>query len=59
MYMSLLGQPTGAFLNTYPHVLLACAHEWDASVLEYTHPTTSGEGPGLQILLYTVHMIPG
>ena len=27
MYMSLLGQPTDADLNTYPHVLLAGPHE--------------------------------
>ena len=42
--MSLLGQPTDADLNTYPHVLLTGPHEWDPSVLDYTHPTTSG-GP--------------
>ena len=38
--MSLLGQPTDADLNTYPHVLLAGPHEWDPSVLDYTHPAT-------------------
>ena len=43
MYMSLLGQPTDADLNTYPHVLLIGPHEWDPSVLDYTHPTTSGD----------------
>ena len=42
MYMSLLGQSTDADLNTYPHVLLTGPHEWDTSVLDYTHPTTSG-----------------
>ena len=41
--MSLLGQPTDADLNTYPHVLLTGPHEWDPSVLDYTHPTTSGD----------------
>ena len=30
-------------LNTYPHVLLAGPHELDPSVLDYTHPTTSGD----------------
>ena len=30
-------------LNTYPHVLLTGPHEWDPSVLDYTHPTTSGD----------------
>ena len=59
MYMSLLGQPTDADLNTCPHVLLTGPHEWDPSVLDYTHPTTSGDPTRLQILPYTVHMIPG
>ena len=43
MYMSLLGQPTDADLNTYPHVLLTGPHELDPSILDYTHPTTSGD----------------
>ena len=43
MYMSLLGKPTDADLNTYPHVLLTGPHEWDPSVLDYTRPTTSGD----------------
>ena len=43
MYMSLLGKPTDADLNTYPHVLLTGPHEWDPCVLDYTHPTTSGD----------------
>ena len=43
MYMNLLGKPTDADLNTYPHVLLTGPHEWDPSVLDYTHPTTSGD----------------
>ena len=42
MYMSLLGKPTDADL-TYPHVLLTGPHEWDPSVLDYTHSTTSGD----------------
>ena len=41
MYMSLLGQPTDVDLITYPHVLLTGPHEWDPSVLDYTHPTSS------------------
>ena len=43
MYMNLLGKHTDADLNTYPHVLLTGPHEWDPSVLDYTHPTTSGD----------------
>ena len=42
-YMNLLGKPTDADLNTYPHVLLTGPHKWDPSVLDYTHPTTSGD----------------
>ena len=42
-YMSLLGQPTDADLNTYPHVLLTGPHVRDPSVLDYTHPITSGD----------------
>ena len=43
MYMSLLGQPTDPDLHTYPHVLLTGPYEWDPSVLDNTHPTTSGD----------------
>ena len=43
MYMNLLGKPTDADLHTYPHVLLTGPHEWDPSVLDYTHPITSGD----------------
>ena len=43
MYMSLLGKPTDADLNTHPLVLLTGPHEWDPSVLDYTHPTSSGD----------------
>ena len=40
--MNLLVKPTDADINTYPHLLLTGPHEWDPSVLDYTHPTTSG-----------------
>ena len=40
MYMSLLGKPTDADLNTYPHVLLTGP---DPSVPDYTHSITSGD----------------
>ena len=43
IYMSLLGKPRDADLNTYPHVFLTGPHEWDPSVLDYTHPITSGD----------------
>ena len=56
MYMNLLGKPTDADLNTFPHVLLTGPHEWDPSVLDHTHPTTAGDP---QIPPNTVHMAPG
>ena len=40
MYMSILGKPTNQDLNQYPHVLLTSPHEWDPSVLDYSHPNT-------------------
>ena len=43
MYMNLLGKTTDADVNMYPHVLLTGPHEWDPYVLDYTHPTTSGD----------------
>ena len=43
MYMNLLGKPTDTDHNIYPHVLLTGPQEWDPSVLDYTHPTTSGD----------------
>ena len=49
MYMSLLGQPTDADLNTYPHVLLTGPHEWDPSVLDYTPQSPLVTPPGHQI----------
>ena len=57
--MSLLGKPTDADLNTYPHVLLTGPHEWDPCVLDYTHPTTSGDPTWAQTLPYSVPMTPG
>ena len=59
MYMSLLGQPTDADLNTYPHVLLTGPNEWDPSVLDYTHPTTSGDPTWAPDPSYSVPMTPG
>ena len=38
--MSILGKPTVQDLDQYPHVLLTSPHEWDPSVLDYTHPNT-------------------
>ena len=43
MYINLLGKSTDVDLDTFPHVLLTGPHEWDQSVLDYTHPTTTGD----------------
>ena len=59
MYMSLLGKPTDADLNTYPHVLLTGPHEWDPCVLDYTHPTTSGDPTWAPDPSLAVPMTPG
>ena len=42
MYMSIIWKPTDQELEKYPHVLLTSPHEWDPSVLDYTHPQTYG-----------------
>ena len=45
MYLSLLGKPTHQDLERYPAVHLTEPHEWDQSVLDYTHPSGDGEPP--------------
>ena len=45
MYLSLLGKPTDQDLERYPAVQLTGPHEWDPSVLDYTHPSGDGEPP--------------
>ena len=42
MYMSILSKCTDQDLDQYPHVLLTSPHEWDPSVLDYSHPNTCG-----------------
>ena len=42
MYMSILGKPMDQDLDQYPHVLLTSPHEWDPSILDYSHPNTQG-----------------
>ena len=56
MYMNLLGKPTDADLDKFPHVLLTGHHEWDPSVLDYTHPATAGD---LTWAPNAMHMTPG
>ena len=45
MYLSRLGKPTDQDLERYPAVHLTGPHEWDLSVLDYTHPSGDGEPP--------------
>ena len=45
MYLSILGKPTDKDLERYPAVHLTGPHEWDLSVLDYTHPSGDGEPP--------------
>ena len=45
MYISILGKPTDKDLERYPAVHLTGPHEWDPSVLDYTHPSGDGEPP--------------
>ena len=45
MYLSILGKPTDKDLERYPAVHLTGAHEWDPSVLDYTHRSGDGEPP--------------
>ena len=45
MYLSILGKPTDQDLEGYPAMHLTGPHEWDPSVLDYTHPSGYGEPP--------------
>ena len=45
MYLSIIGKPTDADLERYPAVHLTGPHEWDPSVLDYTHTSGNGEAP--------------
>ena len=43
MYRSILGKHTDEELVKYPSVHLTSIHEWDPSVLDYSHPEGDGE----------------
>ena len=45
MYLSILGKPTDKDLERHPAVHLTEPHEWDPSVLDYTHPSGDGDPP--------------
>ena len=43
MYLSILGKLTDEEQVTYTSVHLTSIHEWDPSVLDYSHPEGDGE----------------
>ena len=43
MYLSISGKPTDEELVNYLSVHLTSIHEWDPSVLDYSHPECDGE----------------
>ena len=43
MYLRIMGKPTDQELLKYPSVHLTSIHEWDPSVLDYSHPEGDGE----------------
>ena len=43
MYLSIMGKQTDEELVKYPSVHLVSIHEWDPSVLDYSHPVGDGE----------------
>ena len=45
IFLSLLGKPTDEDLERYLAVHLTGPHEWDPSVLDFTHPSGDGEPP--------------
>ena len=57
MYLSILGKPTDTDLERYPAVNLTGHHEWDPSVLDYTHPYGDGEPPWSMTLMRDLPLI--
>ena len=57
MYLSILGNPTDRDLERYPAVHLTGPHEWDPSVLDYTHPSGDGERPWSNDLMRDLPLI--
>ena len=45
IYLSILGKPTDTDLERFPAVHHTGPHEWDPSVLDYTHPSGDWEPP--------------
>ena len=57
MYLSLIGKPTDEDLVRYPAVHLAGPHEWDPSILDFTHPSGDGKPPGPMTLMRDLPLI--
>ena len=57
MYLSIIGKPTNADLERYPAVHLTGPHEWDPSVLDYTHPSGDGSLLGQMTLMRVLSLI--
>ena len=49
--MNIICKPTDQDLDQYPHVLLTSPHEWDPSVLDYSHLIPVDTPTGQLILL--------
>ena len=45
MYLSLLGKPSDEDVMRYPAVHLTGPHEWDPSILDFSHPSGDREPP--------------
>ena len=45
IYLSLIGKPTDEDSERYPAVHLTGPHDWDPSVLDFTHLFHDGEPP--------------
>ena len=58
MYLSIIGKPTDQDLERYPAVHLTGPHEWDPSVLDYTHPSGDGSLLGPMTLKRDMPLIP-
>ena len=43
MYLNIMGKPIDEELVKYPSVHLTSMHEWDPSVLDYSHPERDEE----------------
>ena len=57
MCLSILGKPTDTDWERYAAVHLTRPHEWDPSVLDYTHPSVMENFPSPMILMRDLPLI--